>query len=186
MAANSDEVSIDGLNKHWHLSTNQQEVALTEIEFSLFRSYAAFSRWMDDLSACCQSAEATSCTGIDFALLNVIRMHGRAKSISDLGRLLNRDDISNIQYGIRKLTKAGLIEKVGRKGHKKGATYRATTQGIEATDKYALLRRELLLPLTAEISESTEKMNQISNVLNLLSGIYDQAACVAATHRDEN
>lgn len=178
--------TTDGFNKEWHLSTTPSEVALTEIEFSLFRSYAAFSRWMDDLTACCQTGEDVNCNGIDFALLNVIRMHGRPKSISDLGRLMNRDDISNIQYGIRKLTKAGLIEKLGAKGHKKGATYRVTDDGRDATDKYAQLRRQLLLPLTGEISESEEKMNQISNVLNLLSGIYDQAACVAATHRDKD
>lgn len=183
---NPTNPKTDGFNKEWHLATTAGEVALTEIEFSLFRSYAAFSRWMDDLTACCQSDDEVSCSGIDFALLNVIRMHGRPKSISDLGRLLNRDDISNIQYGIRKLTKAGLIEKLGAKGHKKGATYRVTDQGRAATDKYALLRRQLLLPLTGEISESEAKMNQISNVLNLLSGIYDQAACVAATHRDKD
>lgn len=176
---------VDGLNKHWHLSTTDQEIALTEIEFSLFRSYAAFTRWMDDLAACCQTNEEVTCSGTDFALLNVIRMHGRPKSISDLGRLLNRDDISNLQYSIRKLTKAGFIEKVGLKGQKKNATYQVAAKGLEATTKYAQFRQELLLPLTDQISESSEKMNQLSNVLNLLSGIYDQAACVAATHRDE-
>ena len=175
-----------GLNKHWHLSTNEQEIALTELEFSLFRSYAAFSRWMDDLSACCQIPGDPTCSGIDFALLNAIRMHGRAKSISELGRLMNRDDISNIQYSVRKLTKAEMIEKIGLQGNKKGATYKVTKKGMQATDKYTLFRQQLLLPLTEEISESEEKMNQISNVLNLLSGIYDQAACVAATHRNES
>jgi len=141
---------------------------------------------MDDLSACCQMPDDPTCSGIDFALLNAIRMHGRAKSISELGRLMNRDDISNIQYSVRKLTKAELIEKIGLKGHKKGATYKVTEKGMQATDKYTLFRQELLLPLTTEISESEDKMNQISNVLNLLSGIYDQAACVAATHRNDN
>ncbi len=175
----------NGLNKNWHLSTNDQEIALTEIEFSLFRSYAAFSRWMDDLAACCQNGEESKCSGSDFALLNVIRMHGRPKSISDLGRLLNRDDISNLQYSIRKLTKSGFIEKIGLKGQKKNATYKVTEKGLVATDSYARYRQELLLPLTDQISESSDKMNQIANVLNLLSGIYDQAACVAATHRDE-
>ena len=28
------------------------------------------------------------------------------------------------------------------------------------------------------------RMSQVANVLSLLSGMYDQAACVAATHRD--
>lgn len=178
-----DALHGDGLDKHWHLSTNEHEIALTEIEFSIFRSFAAFSRWMDDLAACCHSDDPL-CSGMDFAVLNVIRMHDRAKSISEVGRLQNRDDISNLQYSVRKLTKVGLIEKVGLKGNKKGATYRATEKGIQATDLYARYRRQLLIPLTQAISESDEKMDQVAKVLSLLSGIYDQAACVAATHRD--
>ncbi len=82
------------------------------------------------------------------------------------------------------LTKVGLIEKVGLQGNKKGATYRATEKGIQATDLYAKYRQQLLIPLTQAISDSDDKMDQVAKVLSLLSGIYDQAACVAATHRD--
>ena len=171
------------LDKHWHLSTTDHEVALTEIEFSLFRIYAAFTRWMDDLAACCHGPRQTL-NGMDFAVLNVIRMHDRAKSISEIGRLLNRDDISNLQYSVRKLTKAGLTNKVGAQGHKKGAAYTTTERGLLATDKYATYRKELLLPLTRAIADGDQRMDQVANVLSLLSGIYDQAACVAATHRD--
>lgn len=176
--------SSDRLDKHWHMSRDDHEIALSEIEFSIFRIYASFSRWMDDLSACCQESGEQMCSGIDFAVLNIIRMHDRPKSISELGRLMNRDDISNIQYSIRKLTKAGLIEKTGSLANKKNATYIATELGITSTNNYARYRRELLLPLTQSISESDERMSQVANVLSLLSGMYDQAACVAATHRD--
>ena len=174
----------DHFDRHWHMSTDDHEIALTEIEFSLFRIYASFSRWMDDLSACCQGNSEQICSGIDFAVLNIVRMHDRPKSISELARLMNRDDISNIQYSIRKLTKAGLIAKTGADGNKKNATYQATPLGVSATDKYALYRRELLVPLTQSISNSDMRMSQVANVLSLLSGMYDQAACVAATHRD--
>ncbi len=183
-AVYDDNHPAAGLDKHWHLSTTDHEVALTEIEFSLFRIYASFQRWMDDLAACCHSAEAQSLSGMDFAVLNVIRMHNRAKSISEIGRLMNRDDISNLQYSVRKLTKSGLISKVGAHAHKKGATYTTTAKGLEATDTYARYRKELLLPLTRAIADSDQRMDQVANVLSLLSGIYDQAACVAATHRD--
>ena len=175
---------VDRLNKHWHLSTSDHEVALTEIEFSIFRIFGAFNRWMDDLTACCQNDAEQLCSGMDFSLLNVIRMHDRAKSVSEVGRLLNRDDLSNLQYSIRKLTKAGFIKRLGSQGNKKGATYTTTDKGIEVTDLYARYRRELLLPLTQAIAASDERMAQVANVLTLLSGIYDQAACVAATHRD--
>lgn len=172
------------LNKHWHLSTTEHEVALTEIEFSIFRIFGAFNRWMDDLAACCQEDADQFCSGMDFSLLNIIRMHDRAKSISEVGRLLNRDDLSNLQYGIRKLTKAGYIKKLGSQGNKKGATYSTTDKGIEVTDLYARYRQQLLLPLTQAVSASDEQLERVANMLTLLSGIYDQAACVAATHRD--
>jgi predicted MarR family transcription regulator len=176
--------STERLNKHWHLSADDHELALTEIEFSIFRIFGAFNRWMDDLTACCSSDSEQPCNGMDFSLLNVIRMHDRPKSISEVGRLLNRDDLSNLQYSMRKLIKAGYIEKLGSQGNKKGATYTTTDRGVEVTDLYARYRRELLLPLTQSISASDQRMEQVANMLTLLSGIYDQAACVAATHRD--
>lgn len=178
--ANADEVGVD---RHWHLSTSDHEIAISEFEFSIFRIFAAFTRWMDDLTASCQGSSDQSFSGIDFSILNVIRMHDRPKSISEVGRLLNRDDVSNIQYSIRKLTKAGLIAKVGEKGQKKGVVYTTTEAGVAATDRYAKYRRELLLPLTRSISADEEKLVELSTILTLLSGIYDQAACVAATHR---
>ncbi len=181
-SVNSDEFGVD---RHWHLSTSDHEIAISEFEFSIFRIFAAFTRWMDDLTASCQSSSDQSFSGIDFSILNVIRMHDRPKGISEVGRLLNRDDTSNIQYSIRKLTKAGLIVKVGEKGQKKGVVYTTTEAGVEATNRYAKYRRELLLPLTKSISADEAKILELSNILTLLSGIYDQAACVAATHREK-
>ncbi|MBN7795575.1 winged helix DNA-binding protein [Parahaliea mediterranea] len=171
-------------DKHWHLATDDHEIAVAEVEFSIFRIFSAFNRWMDDLTRCCQGDAAQACSGIDFSLLNVIRMHDRPKGISELGRLMNRDDMSNLQYSIRKLIKAGLIEKLGAQGHKKGVTYRTTAQGDRATDLYASYRREILVPLTRSVSAGDERMIELANLLTLLSGIYDQAACVAATHRE--
>lgn len=180
----ADPAHHEHFDRHWHMSTDNHEVALTEIEFSIFRIFSAFTRWMDDLTSCCQDEAEQTCSGIDFALLNVVRMHDRPKSISELARLMNRDDMPNIQYSIRKLTKAGFIEKLGTQGNKKGATYRTTERGVVATNLYAKYRRELLIPLTRALSNSDARMEEAANMLTLMSGIYDQAACVAATHRE--
>ncbi len=171
-------------NKHWHMATDDHEIALTEVEFSVFRIFSAFNRWMDDLARCCQKDTGQPCSGIDFSILNVIRMHDRPKGISEIGRLLNRDDMSNLQYSVRKLTKHELIEKVGLKGSKKGVLYQTTQKGIEATDMYADYRREILVPLTQSLTTGDGRLMDTSTLLTLLSGIYDQAACVAATHRE--
>jgi predicted MarR family transcription regulator len=172
----------EGLDKHWHLSTDDHEIAFTEIEFAIYRNFAAFSRWTDDLTACCHTSPHP-CNGVDYAILNVIRMHDRPKGISEIARLMNRNDQSNLQYSLKKLSKAGLIEKLGTKGHKKSATYQATDAGTQVTDRYAKLRRELLTPLTKSLADSDQRMEQVAQVLSLLAGIYDQAACVASSHR---
>lgn len=169
-----------GLDKHWHLATNSHEVGLTELEFALLRVSEAFGRWQSDCLACCFPS---TFSGADTAVLHVIRMHDRPKSISEIGRLLNRDDMSNLQYGIRKLVKAGLIEKSKTSGHKRGVTYQVSELGREVTDRYAEFRDELLISLTQSISDWQDNLEQVSKILNLMSGMYDQASCVAASHK---
>jgi predicted MarR family transcription regulator len=96
--------------------------------------------------------------------------------------LLKRDDQSNLQYGIRKLLKSGLIEKSQDGKSKKDVTYRVSALGREVTDNYAIFRNELLISLTRSITGERD-LESIAKVLNLMSGLYDQASCVAATHR---
>lgn len=178
-AARTASTAKGGLDKHWHLATDEHEVGVTEMEFAIIRVSAAFERWQSDCLACCHGQ---SFSGSDTAVLHVIRMHDRPKSISEIGRLLKRDDQSNLQYGIRKLLKAGLIEKTGDGSSKKDVTYRVTDLGREVTDHYAVFRNELLISLTRTIS-GFGNLESIARVLNLMSGLYDQASCVAATHR---
>lgn len=167
------------LDKHWHLAEDDYEIDLTELEFSILRVAAAFDRWRSDCMACCVDA---SFSGADTAVLHVVRMHDRPKSISEIGRLLNRDDQSNLQYGIRKLVNAGVIEKSGKSDSKKGVTYVATKLGCEITDRFAEFRRELLISLTGSMSTEI-RLAEVAKTLNLMSGIYDQASCIAASHR---
>ena len=176
----NNKLSKDGfLDKKWHLATNPDEVALTELEFALFRISGAFERWQAECLACCIEGNLS---GTDNALLHMIRMHDRAKSISELARLLNRDDLSNLQYSLRKMAKAGLIEKASGES-KKGVTYQVTVKGVEVTNNFAQYRKELLLTLTGTIGNVNGKFEDASQALNLMVGMYDQAACVAASHK---
>lgn len=168
-----------GLDKHWHLATDDLEVGLTELEFSIFRISAAFERWQSDCLGCCHGQ---SFSGTDTALLHVIRMHDRPKGISELARLLKRDDLSNLQYSVRKLLKAGLIEKSRHAGSKKDVTYQVSAQGREITDRYALFRKELLISMTRAAAGSLD-FESLARSLTMMAALYDQASCVAATHR---
>ncbi|HEY3785806.1 MAG TPA: winged helix DNA-binding protein [Steroidobacteraceae bacterium] len=168
-----------GLDKHWHLATDEFEVGVTELEFSIFRVSAAFERWQGDCLGCCLGQ---AFSGTDTALLHVIRMHERPKSISELARLLKRDDVSNLQYGTRKLLKAGLIEKSRRAGSKKDVTYQVSALGRDITNRYARFRRELLISMTRSTAGKVD-FESVARALTLMSAMYDQASCIAATHR---
>ena len=51
------------------------------------------------------------------------------------------------------------------------------------TDDYAVLRRKLLLAEIADVPGFAARLAEASRTLNLLSGIYEEVARVAATHR---
>lgn len=167
------------LDRHWHLAETELEVGVTELEFSILRVGAAFERWQGDCLGCCYGQNFS---GTDTALLHVVRMHERPKSISELSRLLKRDDLSNLQYSVRKLLKAGLIEKAPRAGGKKDVVYQMSAFGREITDQYAQFRKELLMSLI-EATGGKVDLGAAANALNMMSAMYDQASCVAATHR---
>jgi predicted MarR family transcription regulator len=167
-------------DKHWHLAQSDQEITFTELEFSLLRISAAFERWQKDCLACCIEG---GLSGTDNSVLHIIRMHDRPKSISGVARHLNRDDISNLQYSLRKLKKAGLIERTGREDSKRSAAYRVTAEGTRVSDLFAQFRRELLLSLTESIKDFDVDISTASRALNITSGLYDHASAVAASYR---
>ena len=178
-AAQSAPTRHRGLDRRWHLATDDYEIGVTEVEFSVFRIAAVFERWQSDCLATCHGG---AFSGTDTAVLHVIRMHDRPKSISEVARLLKRDDLANLQYGIRKLLKAGLIERSNQSGSKRDMAYRVSVLGRDVTDTYAEARRELLISMMRE-SLGEADFETVARLLNLMAAMYDQASCIAATHR---
>ncbi len=168
------------LDRHWHLATNDHEISLTELEYSLLRSYESFSRWMKE---CMVAASGFNMSASDCAILNLIAMRGRPKGITEIARLLNRDDNTNIQYSIRKLTQDKLVEKTSTDNRRKGVRYRATPSGNEVVERFVALRRGLLIEMTETIRAMDEQLAGGSKILDIMTGMYDQGARIAATHR---
>lgn len=167
------------LDSRWHLARNEREITVTELEFSLIRATSAFDRWQAE----CLAAVAHQQLGsTDNAILHVIRLKERPKTTTEIARLLNRDDVANLQYSIRKLQDAGLIERC-RAGKRKGTSYRVTHRGKIITEEYAALRSNLLMNLIPSVERWDEQVQGAKRVLDLMRGIYDQAALVLATHR---
>lgn len=164
-------------DRRWHLARNEHEIDLTELEFALMRVGEALSRWE---SECFAASSGILAGGSEIALLHVIRLHERAKPLKELARLTNRDDVPNLQYALRKLNKLGLIRQAGGRSN---AVYSVTDRGRQITDRYAQIRAELLIEFTRSVTGANERFRQATQTLNLLTGIYEQAARVAATHQ---
>jgi predicted MarR family transcription regulator len=179
---NSDKQSpgkqSDALDRRWHLAQTPAEVETTELEFALMRTFESFGRWQAQYLAAVFDLEAS---GPENALLHVIRMNDRRKSIKELARLMNRDDIPNIQYSLRKLIGAGLVERSG--SGRTGVTYAVTAKGKDVTDRCAEIRRSLLINAIEAVPGFSHKLSEATRALELLAGIYDQVARVVATHR---
>lgn len=174
----SDAENTKKINYLWHLSEEEAEVALTELEFALMRSFETFGRWQ---SECLASVSTFVGSGPENALLHIVRMNDRPKSIKELARLTNRDDIPNIQYSMRKLVAEGLVRKQG--SGRTGVTYAATEKGVQVTNDYSVLRKKLLIEQVNSLPHFEEKMADASRCLNILAGIYEEISRIAATHR---
>jgi predicted MarR family transcription regulator len=182
MARKTVQTQNDGtglrMDYRWHLAQSPVEVQTTELEFALMRAFEGFGRWQ---SECLASVADVAATGPENAMLHIIRMNERPKSIKDLARLMNRDDVPNIQYSLRKLIGAGLV--VRRGAGRSGVTYEVTEAGRRVTDDYGALRRRLLIEAIANLPGFGDRLDEAARNLGVLSGIYEEVARVAATHR---
>jgi predicted MarR family transcription regulator len=167
------------LDRTSHLAADANEVAVTEFEYAVWRFSAAFIRWQGDCLSC---AINSGLSGQDAAVLHVIRMRDMPKSLSEIARLLNRDDVANIQYSLKKLLSAGLLEKANAVS-KKQTSYIVSDAGRAVTDTYSDVRRDILLGMIAKLRSPSEDLAHATRTLDMLIGLYDQASRIAATYR---
>ena len=168
----------DALDRRWHLARTPLEIEVAELEYALMRSFEAFGRWQAE---CLANVVDFAASGPENALLHIIRMNDRPKSIHDLAHMANREDIPNIQYSLRKLIKGGFVVRNG--SGRTGVSYEATPLGREVTDRYADVRAMLLIDAIRRVPELARHLDNAARTLELITGIYAQAARAAATHR---
>jgi len=165
----------------WHLARTETERQLSDFEFRLERLAQAYYRWK---AACLAAVCDVPLTGDDVAVLNVVRMGDEPKRLSEVGQLLNRVDVPNLQYATRKLVRAGLIETEG-KSSRKETRYRTTATGRSVTEAYAALRAVTLPPMLEALDGWAAKSETTSTHLDLISSLYAQAAQIAITRRHQ-
>ena len=172
--------TVPPFDRSWHLGKTEEELAAADFEYALLRCIESFNGWQQE---CLAAAAGHKMSATDNVVLHITRMNERPKTVTELARLLNRDDLSNIKYSIRKLLDAGLIEKATDSGRLKGTRYRTTEAGIALTERFADLRRQQLIPALGSIAGVIQRLDGIAHTLNLVGGIYDQVAQVIAFHR---
>lgn len=163
----SDTPSIQ---HRWHLAMDDFAVDVTDLEYAVMRAYQSFVRWQ---SECMASVTSTPLSGQENSLLHIIRMHERPKTIKDLQHLTNRQDSANMQYELRKLLKAKLIDKYGTA--RTGIYYIATTEGIQVCDDYAKLRSEVLLQAAEAVALIKSNATKATTCLEQMEKIYESA-----------
>lgn len=167
------------LDRSWHLARTSQEMDVAEMEYALTRCFEGFGHWQAE---CLAAVADFTGSGPENALLHMIRMNDRPKSVRDLCHLANRDDIPNIQYSLRKLIKAGLVLRNG--SGRSGVTYEVSAHGRKITDDYANVRADLLIEAVARVPDLGKRLRAAAQTFDLMTGIYEEAARTAATHRN--
>ncbi|MBI3706205.1 MAG: winged helix DNA-binding protein [Proteobacteria bacterium] len=160
-----------------HLGAAGYEREVTAFEQTLICAAEAFYRFAGAVLG--PAARAHNLTGHDNITLQLLVTAGAPRGIADLSRFANRDDIANIQYSLRKLSRAGLIEKVPGSTNRE-TTYRVTAAGRTLTDAFIKLRRELFVDPTRSVRDMEAHLRAASRALGLVTGFYDHASRVIA------
>lgn len=163
----------------WHLAGSSHEAVSTEFEWSIMRFQQAFERWVTQLARVAGMADMSYTEAI---IIHIIRMHDRPKSAAEIARQLNRDDIPNIQYCLRKLVKMGLCDRT-KAGNRKNPVFQVTAKGRKLTQNYAELRKRILIEQSMNIDRVDEKLDETNKLISIMTGLYDQAGRITATYK---
>jgi predicted MarR family transcription regulator len=159
------------------LGRTERERAFLEFEQALICASEAFYRFAGSIFGATGTTEKL--TGQECVILQQLMFTPKPRSVSDLSRFSNRDDVSNIQYSLRKLSAAGLIEKVPGSTNR-DTRYRPTQAGRDLTDVLVNSRRELLIAPSSTVPNIEAQLKAASLAMSQLTGMYDHTSRVLA------
>ena len=148
---------------------------LSELEYGLIISYNAFSRWM---IRCMQGAGHADFSPLDVLVLHNVNHRDRQKKLVDICFVLHIEDQHTVNYSLKKLVKAGLVE---RQKHGKEIYYSTSEEGKEACQQYRDVREKCLTSGYRNLDRDGEEVSQAAALLRLMSGLYDQASRAASS-----
>jgi len=147
----------------------------SEFEYGLIIAYNAFSRWM---VRCMGAVGYQDFNPLDILVLHNVNHRGRAKRLVDVAFVLNVEDQHTVNYSLKKLTNAGLVQ-----GEKRGKEmfYSTTEVGKEACAEYGKVRELCLISPAESANVDKEEISRSAKVLRSTSGFYGQASRSAAS-----
>jgi predicted MarR family transcription regulator len=148
---------------------------LSELEYGLIIAQNAFSRWM---IRCMQGAGYSDFSPLDVLVLHNVNHRNRAKKLVDICFVLHIEDQHTVNYSLKKLVKAELIE---RERHGKEIYYFTTDTGKEACEQYREVREKCLTSGYRNLDRDGTEVSQAAALLRLMSGLYDQASRAASS-----
>ena len=150
--------------------------SLSEFEYGLFISGNAFERW---IVRCMAAAGHPDFGPLDVMVVHTVNHRARDKRLADICFVLNIEDTHLVNYALKKLVKAGLVE-TEKRG--KETVYRTTKQGAEACRRYRTVRELCLVETIKAVGNYDEdEIAAVARFLRALSGLYDQAARAATS-----
>jgi len=153
-----------------HIGRSKMELALFEFQHSAICFIEAFYRHIEQ-----QLVNITGDANMsaqDCVILHAIRLGDRPKSITDIQHFANRRDVANIQYSVRKLAKAGLVQKAKR-DNGRGTFYRLTKHGLLITDIYVDTRARIMSEFLSKRDSFLKDTETATRLMMMLTGIYD-------------
>lgn len=160
-----------GLSNTWHLATTPLESATTELEWAMFRWSETFERYqLEVLSRLNQS----SLNSQEIRILHTVRLQDRPKSTGIVASLLNRDDIQNVQYSLRKLIAQKMIKKI-KDGVGKGYNLAVTEKGRRLTEDLAEFRRRFFIEQLATVEDGEAKLLAAAKMVSLMTVMCNEA-----------
>ncbi|MEJ2478918.1 MAG: winged helix DNA-binding protein [Acidihalobacter sp.] len=156
---------------------SEQAAELSEYEYGLIVAGNAFNRWM---VRCMAVAGYPDFNSTDVLVLHTVNHRGREKRLTDIGFTLNIDDAHIVNYALKKLLKAGLVQ-AEKRG--KERFYRTSTRGREVCQRYREVRDACLVDAFAAMGPLEKgAVSAAAQRLRALSGLYDQAARAATSY----
>lgn len=161
----------------------KNDAALINFEYAAWHLASAFAKWRRN---CIASLPFNDLSGSEASILHIVHMNRTAKGLSEISRLLHRDDTTNLQYGLKKLLSLDYIVKADGTRSRKLTTYCVTKKGDALVIAYQKRREEILLALTHALPGLADTVEKTTNVMHVMVGLYEQASEIAATRPPSN